>query len=243
MEQHTYSLVSILRDDLELGQRFIKKVKEVEQDKKTLLSNADKYNKQFEDEIAEGTKKKQLLIAEGAAKGLTEEQINWGGTFLPTVRTPLLNFLYFILREESTDADERIEQLRNEYHSKHGEFETEGYETNDLDANVLYMLLRESKLSREDIGKVKDTYNKKFGHLQDEYDSDNTELKSPEGMDTMMFEQMGHELFKKLKKLKALSYSPNENESALAHAKFVKLCREYKIDPDKVPCNVKDDFN
>jgi len=242
MEQHTYSLVSILRNDPDLGQRFIKKVKEVEEDKKNLLSNAEKYNKQFEDEIAEGTKKKQLLIAEGAAKGLTEDQINWGGTFLPTVRTPLLNFLYFILREESTDADERIEQLRKDYYTKHGELETEGYETKDLDANALYLLLRESNLSNADISKVKDTYNQKYGHLQDEYDPDNTELKSPAEMDTMMFEQMGHELFKKLKKLKALSYSSNENEAALAHTKFVKLCREYKIDPDKVPCSVKDEL-
>lgn len=240
---HSYSLVSILRDDPDLGKRFAKKVKDVEQDKKNLLSNAEKYNKQFEQEIIEGTKKKQLLLAEGEAQGKTEEEINWGGKFLPTVRTPLLNFLYFLLREESTNADQELEYLKKEYYRQYGELKPEGYEGKDLDNNFLYMLLRESKLSNEQIDNVKETYNRRYGHLQDEYELTKTELKEPEDMDSMMFEQMGHDLFKKLKKLKSLSYSPNEHESALAHAKFVKLCREYKIDPDKVPCAVEQDFD
>lgn len=232
---HTYSLVSILRDDPDFSKRLEKKVKEVEQDRKNLLSSAEKYNKQFEQEIVEGTKLRQLLLSEGQASGLKEEQIDWGGKFLPTVRTPILNFLYFLLREESTDAERQMEHLRQRLEKERGDSELENYEDKDLDANLLYVLLSKSNLSNDEMDKVKDTHNKKYGHLQDEYDVEETELKVPQEMDKMMFEQMGHDLFKKLKKLKALSYSPVEAEAQLAHSKFLKLCQEYKIDPSRVP--------
>ena len=160
---------------------------------------------------------------------------------MPTVRTPILNFLYFLIREESTDVDRQIESLKQEY-DKRNKLEEESYEK-DIDPEFLYTLLRESRLSNEEFGKVTDILNEKHGNLQDGYTVENTDFKQPDDMDSLMFEQMGHELFKKLKKLKSLSYSPNENESALAHSKFMKLCKEYRINPEKVPCVGNETFD
>jgi hypothetical protein len=232
--EHNKSLVSLLYDIPDFGKRFSKKVAEVKKDKETLVSNAKEYNKKFEQEIQDGTKKRQLLLVEGQSKGLKEEEINWGEKFLPTVRTPILNFLYFLLKEESTEADYQINNLKLEYDKKNKKLEEESYKT-DIDPEFLYTLLRESRLSTEEFGKVSDILNEKHGSLQDEFTIENTDFKQPDDMDSLMFEQMGHELFKRLKKLKALSYSSNEHEASLAHSKFAKLCKEYKINPDKVP--------
>jgi|ERR1035437_3393001 hypothetical protein len=237
------SLVSILRDNPNFGARFAQKVKDVEKDKKTLLFHAQEYNKKFEQEIQEGTNKRKLMLTEGQSQGIKEEEINWGNKFLPTVRTPILNFLYFILREQSTDADKEIENLKESYHNQKGELEKDFYENKDIDTDFLYLLMNKSNLTNEEKEKARDSMNKMTGHIQDEYDAEKTEFKSLGEMDSVMFEQIGHELFKRLKKLKALSYSCNENESVLAHSKFVKLCKEYKINPDKVPYTGNETFD
>ena len=41
--------------------------------------------------------------------------------------------------------------------------------------------------------------------------------------------------FSKLKKLKALSKSPNMNEAFSAYRKCLKLCKEHDVDFDKIP--------
>ena len=56
------SLVTLMRDDPDFGRRFTKKVEEVKQDKKGLLSAAEEYLERYKDEVIEGTKKRQLLI-------------------------------------------------------------------------------------------------------------------------------------------------------------------------------------
>mgnify|MGYP005661113113 FL=1 len=41
--------------------------------------------------------------------------------------------------------------------------------------------------------------------------------------------------FSKLKKLKRLSKSPNENEAFRAYRKCLKLCEQYNVEFDKIP--------
>lgn len=101
------SLMSIMRDDPDFGLRLKKKVEEIKNDKANLLTAADDYGKRYQDEIMEGTEKRARLLTEGQARGLSEEQIMEGyGRFIPTVYTPILNLLYFLLRESGeTDAE------------------------------------------------------------------------------------------------------------------------------------------
>jgi hypothetical protein len=49
---------------------------------------------------------------------------------------------------------------------------------------------------------------------------------------------MSHDMFVKIKKLKALSKSPNENEAFLAYRLALKLCKKYGLEFDKIPCDV-----
>jgi hypothetical protein len=65
-----------------------------------LKNRAQEYNKNYSDEITEGTKKRQLLLTEGLARGLKEEDIDFGPNFIPSEKTPILNFLFFTLRDE-----------------------------------------------------------------------------------------------------------------------------------------------
>jgi hypothetical protein len=46
---------------------------------------------------------------------------------------------------------------------------------------------------------------------------------------------MTHETFVKIKKLKALSQSDNENEAAAAFIKCRELCKKYGLEYDKIP--------
>lgn len=237
---HTYSLVSILKDDPDFAKRFQKAVDETKQAKKTLIDNATEYNKQHKAEILEGTRKRQLLISEGEAKGLREEEINWGGQFLPTVRTPILNFLYFLLHDFPNEFDERTKDLRSTLEEQVRGMKHDEELLEHVNPDLLYLLMSAPGLSNTD--NARKSQNEKYGSLQDDYEVNKSQTKVPDDMDSMMFEQMGHELFKKVKKLKALSYSTNQHEAALAHLKFLKLCKEYHLNPDQVPCAVKEDF-
>ena len=51
--------------------------------------------------------------------------------------------------------------------------------------------------------------------------------------------QIMKDLLEKIKKLKALSQSPNEKEAFLAYRKCLELCKKYDLEFDKIPCNVK----
>lgn len=76
------------------------KSKQVLKDALTLRSRAQEYNTNYSDEIRDGTQKRQLLLTEGISKGLKPEQINFGPDFIPSEQTPVLNFLFFTLRDE-----------------------------------------------------------------------------------------------------------------------------------------------
>jgi HSP20 family molecular chaperone IbpA len=113
MSENNYSLVAMLRNDPDFSERLAHVKKKVENDKVIIKKATETYTQKHELEIAEGTKKMQLLLTEGTANGLTEEEIkSQYGKFLPTVRTPILNMLYFILRE-SEEIDRDLYQRRD----------------------------------------------------------------------------------------------------------------------------------
>jgi tetratricopeptide (TPR) repeat protein len=229
----TYSLVKILRDDPDLSKRLAKVKEAVAKDKSTLLQNAQEFNKQYEEEIDEGTKKRQKLIAEGKSQGLQEHEISWGSQFLPTRQTPILNFLYFLLRDRSNNVDKQIEQLRKIQEERFKNINIE-----EMDAESVYMLLKATGDTHL-IEEAQDELNKKYGSLQDDFEADDSDnLEEAPEMDSLYFEAIGHDVFKKLKKLKALSRSPNRNEAFAAYTKCIELCESLGINFDKVPCNI-----
>jgi hypothetical protein len=171
-------------------ERFRKKITEVKKTKENLMNVAEQYSKKYDKEIREGTKKKQLLISEGQSRGLSEEEALQNQGFIPSVYTPILNFLYFFVKEYES---EEKEQLREQF-------------------------------------------NKEFGHLEHE----EVNLETAPELETFIYGNMTHDTFKKIKKLKALSRSPNEKEAFLAYRKCLELCEKYHLEFDRIPCNIED---
>jgi len=98
------SLISIIRDDPDFGKRISKKVEEIKADKTNLLKLADEYGGRHRDEILKGTEKRAKLLTEGKSRGLSEDEVSQEyGRFIPTIFTPLLNMLYFMLMESEND--------------------------------------------------------------------------------------------------------------------------------------------
>src|SRR6267154_5048186 len=97
-----YSLIAILKADPDFAGAFSKKKEAVKKDKQMLLQTAQTYTQKYEKEIEEGTKQRQILITEGEAEGLTEDEVlEQHGRFIPSIYTPILNWLFFTFREES----------------------------------------------------------------------------------------------------------------------------------------------
>lgn len=101
-----------LRDDPDFAALFRKKADDIRQNKHDLLSAATEYQNKYKDEINEGTRKRQLLLDEGRSKGLKDSEIfKDSRLFIPTVETPILNYLFFLLCEEG-DLSADIKVLR-----------------------------------------------------------------------------------------------------------------------------------
>lgn len=95
--------------------RIAEQKKKVEKDRHTINKSAEQYNAKYQEEVREGTRKTQLLIEDGHRRGLSEEEVlKAQGKFVPTVRTPILNWLYFLMREDLNMEHEqkRIDQNR-----------------------------------------------------------------------------------------------------------------------------------
>jgi hypothetical protein len=124
------SLVAIMREDPEFGRRISKKVEEIKQDKKHLMNAADDYSTKYRQEILEGTQLRNRLLTEGQTQGLSEEEVmSRYGRFVPTVYTPILNLLYFLLRESEEEDKDRYRQrdrLNEQFgHLREEEFKSE----------------------------------------------------------------------------------------------------------------------
>ena len=63
-------------------------------------------------------------------------------------------------------------------------------------------------------------------------------LKEPENMVEYLYADLTLEQFDVLKKLKALTQSPNVPEATLAFRKGKELCAKYGLEWDKIPCYV-----
>jgi len=220
MEQ-TFSLMALLRNDPDFSGALKKKTENVKRDKSNLLQASQNISKKYEREIAEGTKKQQLMLSEGKSKGLTEDEIFKGNqSFIPTVRTPILNLLFFMFREDmantinDTTDKNKLEELTNFYIKQYG------YEEfmKKLEEGTTYQ---------------KEVYSEE---LEDILSDDSND---PVEMDTYIYGNLTTNEFKKLKKLKALSQSPNEQEAFSAYRKCLELCKKWNLDFDKVPCNIK----
>ena len=122
-----------LRDDPDFAALFAKKAVDIRKNKADLLEAAKSYQKKYKKEIDEGAIKRQLMLTEGKAKGLKEEEIfRHNQLFIPTAQTPILNYLYFMLRESddhfaaikvlraAEDLDKELGLLKEEFDKKYG---------------------------------------------------------------------------------------------------------------------------
>ena len=121
------SLAHILSSDESISKHIQEGIEEIKKDKKALTNQAEKYNAKFKDQIVEGTRQKQTLLAQNA--GLSEQEVmKKHGRFIPTLHTPILNFLYYFMQENHDTEkevirgreDKKYAQLINEVvNSKH----------------------------------------------------------------------------------------------------------------------------
>ena len=217
--ENTYSLLKILQGDPDFAGALIKKTEAVKKDKQNLLTAAQTYTQKYENEINEGTKLRQKLISDGREVGLSEDEAlgQYGsqvGKFLPSVYTPILNWLFFTFREEAEDpqtAKMELEELTQYYINKFG---FDGF-IKRLEAGSEY---------------TREVYSNELEDLL----SDNTE--QPIEMDSLIYGEMTNGTFQKIKKLKALSRSNNPKEAFAAYRKCLELCKKHNLEFDKVPC-------
>ena len=100
-------------------------------------------------------------------------------------------------------------------------------------ASEAIQVLREEKDRNINFDQLKNNLNEKFGGLS----IDDIEQDIPEILE-YVYENVTTEIFKKVKKLKALSRSPNKQEAFAAYTKCMELCEKYGLEFDKIPCNV-----
>lgn len=134
MSNNNYAL-SVFEKNPDFAIRLKEQVAEIKKSHKNLSEAATNYTVKYNEEVKEGTRKMQLLIAEGKKHGFTEQEILETQTnFCPTVRTPILNMLYFLLREHPDanninfnrlveDLDKNPELLLNEQNTKYGSWQ------------------------------------------------------------------------------------------------------------------------
>ena len=136
-----FSLVRLLKADPDFSERLAHVKKEVEKDKVIIKKATVKYTEKYQNEVAEGTKKMQKLLSEGESKGLTEKEIKEQyGKFLPTVQTPILNMLFFILRE-SEEIDRDLYQRRDLANKKITGWEENFSSENVTEPDDMFMML------------------------------------------------------------------------------------------------------
>lgn len=133
MSYNTSFSLEKLREDPDFAALFAKKAEDIKKNKADLVEAAHNYQAKYKREIEEGTVKRQLMLEEGKRRGLSEEEtFSKNEIFIPTAKTPILNFLYFMLREEASaadavtilraaeDLDKDLALLKEEYDKKYG---------------------------------------------------------------------------------------------------------------------------
>lgn len=207
------SLMSIMRESPDIAKRIEEGTKEVRETKKNLLNNAAEFTEIYHNEIEEGTKKHQLLLENGAERGLKEEDVlKEHGKFIPSKETPIMNFIYFLMRDGDHPNWMGIHKELNKSHGHNDEQLNGAMSDYELDQILGWLV-----------------------HEDEKYQS----VKEPQEMDRFIYGNMSHDIFVKMKKLKALATSPNKNEALLAYRLCWKLCKKYGLEYDKIPCAVE----
>lgn len=213
------SLMAIMRDDPDMARRLEQGRKEVEQTKNKLSENASQYAQIYAEEIAEGTEKRKLLLTNGARQGKDEAAVlQEYGKFIPSDKTPIMNFLFFLMRD-GNHADWLGIHKKMNVKFGHAEKET---------VKQVAQAVTEDELDQIFGLMVHD--DEKYANVQE-----------PQEMDRYIYGNMTHEMFVKIKKLKALSTSDNENEAFMAYRLALKLCKKYGLELDKIPCDIQND--
>lgn len=236
------SLINIMRDDPEFGKRISKKVQEIKVDKQNLLNVADQYGERYQQEIVEGTLQRANLLTEGKSRGLSEDEtMAQHGKFVPTVYTPILNLLYFLLREsEVPDRDKyrRRDEIDQELLRANLLEHTDGTQR-DIDVDSVLDEFQKTLHQKTKVEDKRAEFNRRIDEEKlSAKEEDKIRLKETPDMVSYLYGNITLDTFNKIKKLKALSKSPNEKEAFLAYRKAVALCEEYKLDFDRIPCYV-----
>jgi len=188
MKKDSMSLMSVIKEDPDFVKRIKQVAKEIDKDTAKIKTMADKYNTKYKKEIEIGTAKKHLLLQEAKNQGKSIEEVQRGSGFIPSVYTPILNWLYFFIIEG--------QDFQKEY-------------TREEQDGIYRQLLQEEKTSPS--------------------------LENAPDMLEYIYGNLTMEKFQTLKKLKRLSKSPNEHEAFRAYRKCMELCKEHKIDFDRIP--------
>jgi hypothetical protein len=229
-----------MRDDPDFGQRLAKKTEAVKQDKQGILNAADQYGAKYQEEIIKGTELRAKLLTEGASQGKTEEEIMASyGRFVPTVYTPIMNMLYFMLRESEPQDSRKYRQRDaiNEVLIKTKQLNHDEKEPDISKEELLAMLDEKLKeMHSESMADIaREEVNARFAAEERE----KANLKTPEDMETFLFGHLTLDQFNTLKKLKSLTQSSNVGEATVAFKKGKELAAKYKVDWDKIPCYYK----
>ena len=193
-------------------------------DQVNLKEAASAYQSKYKVRIKEGTKKKQLLIEEGKSDGLNEgESLQRYGEFLPSVQTPILNYLHFLTEEYYTEQDKKDDILREELDKEHG---ADYHYDFDMD-----QLSEEGETKNRELNHL----NEAAQALQEAFPS--KKYKTVPNVESFIYTNMDVGTFGRIKKLKALSLSENEEEAHSAWTKCMELCAKYNISMDDIPCS------
>lgn len=200
-----------LRDDPDFIKLFEKKATDIKKNKHDLVEAARTYQTKYSSEIEAGTKKRQLLLAEGRANGIGEglpselaeaKIFENNSIFIPTRNTPILNYLFFLLRETKFE---------------------------DVDMKVL----RNFGDTNKDIQLLREEYETKYG-AQTHPEHEN---KLPEVVSFIYAGIDDGDTFSMIKKLKTISESGDDQEAAAAFKKGRELCKKFKLEWAKIPVN------
>ena len=107
------SLVTLLKENPDFIKRLEIVAEEIDKDKVKIKAIATTYNERYKKEIQEGTKKKYMLLEQGYREGKSTEEVEKSSGFIPSVYTPILNWLYFFILE-GEDLDNESKRLRED---------------------------------------------------------------------------------------------------------------------------------
>jgi len=106
---------------------------------KKVTEMAKQYNQKYADQITDS----ERLLENGRSLGKSDDQIfREIGKFMPSIRTPVLNWLYFMLDENQTPAMKAHEEKRKKLDEQHEEKWHEDFEyTNVTEPQDMVMFI------------------------------------------------------------------------------------------------------